>query len=199
MKDFLENESSAFSGIEWQNVLKLLEVLGESTLLTRLHIKRRYKEQATKFNATVNFLLAIDVLREEKGTLVTMGLPSKLTTDSNEKEITSDILDFILRQKNRYQNELFSYLRKFQVSDGVVVYKPIKTHRTQYSEVRNFLMEMGIITYDLHNDLYILASDYLILYALASAGDKKISPSRLRKVLNERETILAIMFRFELF
>jgi hypothetical protein len=189
MKDFLVNESNAFKGVKWQNILKLLEVLGKSKLRTRQHIKRRYKEQATKFDATVTFLLSIDVLSEEEGKLVTRGFSEKLTTNTDEKETASHILDFILKQKNNYQNELFIYLRQFKVFNGEVLYKPIKIQRTRYSEVRNLLMEMGIISYDLHNDLYILASDYLILYVLAAEGAKNILPSRLRKVLENRENI----------
>ncbi len=189
MKDFSVNNKSSFEAIQLRNIIRLISVLKESELGNRSLIEKRYKEQATDFDSTVLFLIDLGGLEEKKEKLAIGTLFGNQLESIDEKDIATRVLELILAKKSTHQNELFSYLSHFKYLNGEIEYRPDSLQRGEFSEVRNFLIEVDVVSYDATLDRYILSPEHFNLYAQASEAILKCTPDKLRNKLQNIDKI----------
>jgi len=189
MKDYLANSKNAFEPLQLRNIMHLLSVVRETRLTTKPLVKKRYSEQATDFDATLSFLFEIGVLIEDDDIIKINHAFSDQSKQLNEKEITAHIFERILKKKNAYRTELFSYFNQFKLVDGQIEYQPDTLQRSKFSNIRNFLMESGVINYDTDLDRYVVAPQYINMYAKASEADSSYTPYKLRQKLQNIDKV----------
>ena len=136
MKDYLAKSKNAFEPLQLRNIMHLLSVVRETRLTTKPLVKKRYSEQATDFDATLSFLFEIGVLIEDDDIIKINHAFSDQSKQLNETEITAHIFERILKKKNAYRTELFSYFNQFKLVDGQIEYQPDTRIRLSISLIR---------------------------------------------------------------
>ncbi len=176
-----------FEGISLHNVAVLLQLLQNSSLTEKAIIKRRYEDYARAFELTSHFLVEIGAIAErDDGSLATTLDSLDLT---NENEIVKCVVNLLLVRRSKYRNEVITYLRSFEQTQGAIVYCPPPEARGASSAVRNFLMELRVIGYDNRDARYTLSSDYYDFFVTFSVSSSILSPRRLRRIVQEQQAI----------
>ena len=168
-----DKKKNAFECLKIKQVCILLDALQHSNLKTHSHIKRVFLEDSQNFNETVDFLYRLSIVGKKKNLLVmNMELPA-----TNAVNFGASLLDLILWSRNRYRSEIFRFISCFKVVDAEISYHSPDHKRSSESAVRNFLMEMEVVHYESKTDRYMLADEYVYLYAKAHDDANKMSPS----------------------
>lgn len=186
MNGSLEQRASVFDGLQWSQVLALVDVLRECDLKSESYIEQRYKSQAAHFAPTLDFLAYLGLVKQDKGSILSH---EELRRPFTSVELRLLVLDRLLRSRGAYRTEISRYLSGFSLCKGEVSFRSNVLNRSQESAVRNFLMEMGIVSFDSHQDRYIVAPEYLPFYVQAREDTIRVSPSRIRSAVVDREEI----------
>lgn len=189
MKDYSANSKNAFESLQLRNIMHLLSVISEAKLTTKPLVKKRYSEQATDFDATLSFLFEIGGLIEEDDIIRINHMFADQSKHLKSKEIVAIIFERILKKKSVYRTDLFSYFNQFKLADGEIEYQPDTLQRSKFSNIRNFLMESGIINYDADLDRYVVAPQHINLYAKASEAASSYTPYKLKQKLQNTDKV----------
>jgi len=179
MKD--SSPKNNFESINLKNVLTLISVINDFDLGMKSIIEERFNQQGTNFDKTASFLEAIGVVKITEKEI-------RLQSDFGKPD-EKIILDAIQRDKNPYRDEILNYLSKFNHIDGVIEYKPPELYRGEFSDVRNFLIEIGVVKYENETDIYIIAPENILLFALAKEKTKPYTPARLKRTLIQQDKV----------
>ena len=163
-----------FENINYQNLEKLYELTKEGRNIS--DIKINYSRDYTYVRENLNFLFENDIF-EAQG--------DKIKIIKDEEKIFKEILiNKIFQKNNIYFVLLKQYLQNFTLDkDNKFKFKPDKNFNYQTSDVRNFLISLGIIKNE--NDEYIIINSEI----LNKIKNQKKSPSKLREELRSKEQL----------
>jgi hypothetical protein len=198
MIDSLPNSNNSFESIDLKNVLILISVLVDIDLKMKSVIRQRFNQQATNFDETVSFLQTLGSIETSEDEIRLTDDFEKLIKNSDNETLRNHILDLVLKINNPYQAEMLKYLSKFQHTSGSIDYKPTDIKRSEFSDARNFLIELEVVKYDYESDKYIVLPEHIHLFALAIEKSSTYSPAKLKRKLIQKDEIgkaaeLAIM------
>ena len=185
MTDSLLVDDDRFRRLRWSQVRELVSVLQGAQLRDLGHIRRMYLQQSENFEETRAFLDEVAGGRTgQKGT-IDVEVPS----DLDEGEIRVWILRGLVGTDNSYRRALFSYLQTYNIEGGVPRRRPRRPYRHYESNVRNFLIDLGVIGHDVDGDYYFVRSSQIDLYLAAQdwAGPRQ-TPARRALLQVERES-----------
>jgi hypothetical protein len=174
-----------FEDLTLRAALTLIETLERSKLRTEPHVRRLFCRFSQGFDAALTFLIRLRVVERSEGELVISSQPPEPT--GTKREIW--LLSRILAVRNNYRAEVFSYLRKYRVEDGDLLYHPPIELRSRESNVRNFLMELGVVHAIWNGTGYKVSPDYISLYAQAIDRQRKVSPESLVNSFAARDVL----------
>jgi len=177
--------ASAFEGVTLKRALSLVVVLKRSDLRTENQVRKAFSQHSRGFDAALSFLTRIGAIQEREGVLVIRDEPPGTDRPGQQEWL----LSLLLRRRNRYRSEILKYLRKYQICAGELAYRVPVQHRSRESDVRNFLMELGIVNYDEKTDRCVLSREYVSLYASARELGHQVSPALLTKSLAARDRL----------
>ena len=188
MNDFLGPVMSSFDGIRQSNVRCLVVLLSQMHVPTIEQVHRRYTERAERFHETLAFLLAIEAVAEKGGLLhLTPALEraSSLSKGANRKLL----LGLLTASETCYRHELFSYLSGFRITSGVISHRPYSQDRSAESGIRNYLLDLGVISFDRDGKAYALCPEYLDLYVEACRVPRRMSRRQLESRLRQQDLL----------
>lgn len=189
MKDFSEGQASPFNGLRRQQILTLLDVLQDSELKHREYIERRYLERAPRFEITLQFLTEIGAVQDDNSVLTSTPTIQVLSGHVTRQNLAQVLINLIVCGENRFRSDVFGYIEQFRVTDGRAVHRPTVEQRSAESGVRNFLMELDVVSYDASENQYVLSAEYSALYANARCPSLSVSPAELQRSRQEKEDI----------
>ena len=185
MKGSSKISNLTFGGLTMRRALALVESLQRSKLRTEPQIRKVFSQHSECFDVALAFLIRLGVVRKRGGVLALRTEPPLGSTSDRQAWLFS----LLLSVRNRYRSEIFSYLRKYRIEGGGLTYRPLVQQRSRESDVRNFLMEIGVVRYDEEGERYVLSSDYVYVYACATETRREISPDILAKSIAMRDEI----------
>ena len=175
MKDSSISNNRAFDNLGFEQVGVLLDTLKSSRLRTRPHVERKFSQQAQGFDETVAFLIRVGMVKERDDSLsMSIEWP-----ETKKAEKQACVLHSLLRVRNRYRSEVFRFVSGFAMVDGELAYFSSAQFRSSESSVRNFLMELGIVKHEPGTEKYLLAPEYVSLFASAKDDANYTAPSTL--------------------
>lgn len=179
---------SNYDGLSAKHTEVLLDLLENSSLARRPLIEKRYREQAVAFETTLHFLKSMKIVKEDRGNLEII-TPSRFSNDKSKGKWRDEILEVLIGTHSSYRKELIDYIQKYRVEDGEVEYRPQADTRAAESSLRNFLLDLGVLSYDRPNDRYVLCPEHLDLYALALQPKHPKSLAAFRHKLHSNEKV----------
>jgi hypothetical protein len=183
MNDSLAEPVSAFDNVKWSQVITLLDVLRDHDLGDAWHVERRYREFALGYPQTLAFVRAIGLVRHDGRKVIRTG------ANAMEADRTGDVLAQLVAIDTPYRDEVFRYLRTFEIIDGELVRRADIIARLRESPCRNFLMDLGIVRHRPESDDYVLDPAYVSMYAASREAAKGVSPARIQALNDKRKAI----------
>jgi hypothetical protein len=180
----------SFPRIVPRQVSVLLTTLQECKLRSIQHIEALYNERAHLFKETTQFLKDIGWLRERRGRLYTTTAATVVDfRHPQDQTLGRAITEAIAGSPTRHRTTLAQYLSRYTTSGTALVHQPSPDHRSNESQIRNFLMASGIVLYNPKDDTYHLTTDcaHLFLWAKNTTGPK--SKAALAAIGNRRDEI----------
>ncbi len=184
-----DTNASIFEGLEQGQVVALLDVLKDSKLATRSHVARRFLERASRFEVTMRFLTTIGAIRDDNSIISVAPALREIRGHQGNSDLHRELIKLLTQRKSPYRSEMFEYLSHFCVTDGRATYRPTVEDRGDESDVRNYLMELGIVSYEASEDRYVLAMEHSDLYARAKESRAPVSPSEFQARRAAKEEI----------
>lgn len=188
MNAFLETAKPPFKNLRWSRVLKFIEILSESKFTKRSFICRKYEQQFPGFDNVCQFLLALGLIIDKKDSLVLDNKKFLLPTRSAVQLRNCLLINWIVSE-SLYKKELFSYLQCFSSQEGILRYRPLPSDRTLFSDLRNFLMDLKVISYNHEAGFYELSGNDCFLYQAARTAAGTVKPATLEAALKRKKSI----------
>lgn len=182
MNDSSAQPVSAFENLKWSHVMALLNVLRDYDLREGSHVERRYKDLAQGYQQTLAFVHGIGLVRQDGREII----HARANVETNARD---DVLAQLFDVDSPYREEVFQYLRKFQIIDGEVVRRADVIARLRESSCRNFLMDLGIIRHRSSGDDYVVEPTYISLYVASREAKTGFSAARIQLLCDERKAI----------
>ena len=176
MPEYSTSKPSVYAGLRFRNISVLLGILRKLALMSPDYVKQRFLETATNFDVTLDFLEKSGLVMQTAGRVgLRPSLP--IVLDVGDNAFPRQLLSVIAGQDSVYRSELWEYLRRFAVEADTAVHRPLVEQRSSESAIRNFLMELGLVTHDKANDLYALSRDTLAVYAQSICSSAEVTPA----------------------
>ena len=86
--------------------------------------------------------------------------------------------------------DIYLYLQKFHIENGEPRYHPEPSTQHYESNIRNFLIELGIVSHNADGDYYYVTPGHIDLYVAAHDSDRRrSSPSSRASMQADRESL----------
>jgi len=188
MNDSSNGAKSNFEGLRHQQTSILIEVLRDTLGADRGFVERKYRERAIGFFETLAFLASIQAVKVHGDRLL---ITKDFTYLEKERSLgTSGAVLRLLSEKDTpYRQEMLEYINQFRVSDGSAILRPTVESRSADSAVRNYLIDLGIVSYDSTAECYRLNGENSGLFACAQQRHKGVLPSELKRRMQAQEEL----------
>jgi hypothetical protein len=157
----------------------MLELLRDVAFREAEYLRRRYAERATHFDATLAFLRNSDIVRKQGKDLQLIA--NEIFSELSRANLQHVLLQRLIARANPFRDEVLSYLRQFRIVGGKAAHRPTTEQRSGESDLRNFLMELGVVNYDKTNRQYLIAFDHYTLFIQAVRPVFPLGPLEFRK------------------
>lgn len=178
-----------FDHLRLKNLCHLISVISNAHTEMRSLIKTRYEYQCTHYDETFAFLKNLTGIKDKDGKIRLNNAFRVLAETIDEKTIASKAIIMIQKREGPYQDQLFRYLSKYRLVDGELIYRPRDADRSEFSDLRNFLIDARVVEYKSSEDRYLLKPGQAHLYANAFESTKVLEPGVLKQQLAEKAEI----------
>lgn len=187
--------ADALADLSIRQVQCLLQTLSQLKMRQRIFIESQYSLQAINFDSTVTFLENVAWVQEQDQQLSLTTKGERASHSISDLNIARTmLLEAIVAAASPYRRVLARYFQQFKPSNGDLCHRPALADRLRESGTRNFLMDLGVVTYRAADDAYLLEQDGLELYIWATVQNST-SPQRFR---TESQSRAELGFRAEL-
>lgn len=169
--------------VNLKQVQALLSILSQATVYRIALIESRYKERVPNFSETVQFLSDIGWACQNQDELTLSETSMQFAREFTiPRDIAEKLLETMTTIESEYGDLLSRYLSRFNIVGNEVENRPGTIRRLQESATRNFLMELGVVSYDGQHDRFVLDQNYGHLYVWA----KNVTGPKTKKTLETR-------------
>ncbi len=171
---------------KFKNILVLFDLLITVHQKDTQYLKQLYLQNAEDFENCVEFLLSLELIKLNSGYIeMTPHFNKFLLKRPKEEETKVFIIKKLLNKKNL---NVWRYLERFKIINDKYVFEPSVAANLEYSNIRNLLIELGFVSYNLGSNIYVITEDY-ITYFLSVMREHVLSPAKLLKILKEQNKI----------
>lgn len=186
MSDYSAIRTNLFDGLRRHNVITLLRLVSSLDVRSVEYVRHRYEEYATEFDATVDCLSQIGLIRDASDRLV----PATSVGEHSHSDVShSRAVLVAIATHHRVRPMLHDYLRTFHVTNGRMSQRASERRKSDDFSARDFLMDFDVLTFDRGKDEYVLAPDLFQLYADAHRHGNRLPPNKLEGLLDKRGEI----------
>lgn len=174
-----------FERTSLSNALALIEVIREFEVAIPSEVARRFRERASNYDQTLQFLKTIKILTLDEVSI-------RLTVEfklAKENDQVMKLIDQLFAYESMYRDEAFAYLLKFIVTKDGVRYKENSSTVSFESYVRNFLIDCGIIQRIAATGENQVCEKFLSLFSEARRNRNRVSPEKLNRKLVDNKKI----------
>jgi hypothetical protein len=170
----------ALADLGVKEVQCLLQALSQLKMRQRHFVESHYNLQATNFGVTHQFLQNVRWVQENEQQLsLTAQGEAASRSIPDLAALRTKLVESMISPNSPYRGVLVKYFLQFKPSNGEFCHHPLLADRLRESGTRNFLMDLGVVTYRATDDIYVLEQHGLELYIWATV-ESSSSPRRFR-------------------
>jgi hypothetical protein len=177
---------SHFEKILLANLHLLWKIIDRSKIKQKAYIQDKYSEYGLSFNETLSFLIATNVVKQNKDELK----PSRhfrVESDSLD-DFRRSFLRFLFSANASVSNELAKFLLNFHNHDSEISFRPTPLEKIAFSDARNLLFELEFIILSTDGRDYLVNPTHWSLFSISSTS-KVLSYKAFKKAQLQREQI----------
>lgn len=179
--------------ISVNQVVLISQIINESSLMQQEFIEAKYLRTMQNYQATIDFLRELKLVRISKDKIVIKSAYKQLLHDikysSQPKEMAIRFLvKNIFKSSSQFREYAHEFFSKFSLRDDCYEFKPTLKQKLEYSGIRNFLMDLGLLDYDVTNTKYVIRDNFVVAYPELEKGFH-ISEQHFRKIQKLKEKI----------
>lgn len=176
--------------LETKQIQCLLSILFQSTMRGKHFVESAYSERARNFVETLQFLKDMNWVKEQHGELALSDAGSSAyAVAQDDEEIRQRLSEVLIAEVSPYRADLADYLLRFSLSGSNLAYRPSLSERLQQSPLRNFLMDIRIVTYRADDETYLLEESAADLYVWAINFRRATSKEMLQSDAKRKEQL----------
>lgn len=154
-----------FEKIHLNQINCVLQLLANVKNRDLVYLERLYRNSAENFDETVKFLELARLVEVKVSSLrcsasLNNFLKELRILDRKEESIKKFIITNLMTN-NEISSKCLDYLNKFKLKKGRIIYQPSKVENLRNSGVRNFLMELEIVSLQTKG-FYLFSGDWII-------------------------------------
>lgn len=190
MSGFSDEQRRTLARVTLRQIQELLKILNTVKLCRLPFIEGVYKETAQYFHETLKFAVDLELVSVEGGEVIVSDECRLLYQASpTAPEIAMRILDRLLNRSTGVSAGVAEYLSQFNLVGDELEHRPSTHARLRDSAVRDFLMELGVVFYDLHKDRFVLTPDGVHCYLWSKNVRGLKSKRALSRVLKQKDEL----------
>jgi hypothetical protein len=179
-----------FDKLSVEQIFIFSEIIGESKLLQKEFIEKKFSKMAQNFSETVGFLEELDLIKISSNLIVLqpkfkLFLDSLTNTSQPKQMVKQFITKCVLNDKMSTSNYVTQFLSHFNFIDDHYEFMPNTSQRLEYSGLRNFLIDLEFLHLDYNETKYIIADDYALTFAEINVS-RQVSPIEFLKTHQKR-------------
>lgn len=181
---------SDYADISYKQLKTLLAIVDTANDKTIERIGTLYRQRGQKYKTTLDFAKGIKLLNVRNGKVSKGSGINKVLNGSplSDEKLKGTLVDLVLNTKNSFHKETQNYLENFAFDKTTYLFKPKTTKGVQYSGIRNFLVELGLVKYDGTNKVYTIAPKYLNSFAERKT-EAVVHPDELKVILKKKDEL----------
>ncbi len=169
-----------FGTLRVKNIQGLLLTIQQANIRDRSYIQHIYSQSCENYNTTLSFLEEIGVLLIEGRNIAitpqSHAIFNILTNSDKPLDILrSFLIQQLLNKHNSCSTSVNEFLSRFTLHDDKALFIPDYSENIHFADLRNFLMDLGLVEYDHKRPQYLLRIDNLP----PATTPSKLSPSLL--------------------
>jgi hypothetical protein len=186
----------SFNRISVKQILVFSETINELSVLQKELIEKRYLENAENFDKTLEFLKQLDLIDIKENRVIPEPDFKPLLVDLKKCQnqyllIQQFIIEVFINRKNLFSKYTSEFISKFCLLNEKYQFKPNTLERLKYSDLRNFLIDLGFIYLDLNENgenRYVISDDYLYNY-IGFKESYEVSLDEFEKIMEKKKEI----------
>lgn len=175
-----------FEKISFKQIKVLSEIFAKSTLRETEFIKEKYLRMSSNFEETVEFLNMIGLIVKSRNGISQQPLYQSIL--KKEKETKKFLVDIFIVQKNPFTDYLMEFFSLFKLINQRYELKPNTAQRLKYSGLRNFLIDLGFLSYDSAHKKYVISDEYFLIYS-ELRKHYQLSLDKFLKIIQKQDKI----------
>ncbi len=177
-----------FAKLETKQIQCLLNILSQTTMHGKEYVETAYSERARNFVETLQFLKHMNWVKERHGELA-LSNAEFTAYAADDGEIRKRLTEALIADVSPYRANLADYLLRFSLRGSNLAYRPSLSERLQQSPLRNFLMDIRVVTYRAADDTYLLEEGAADLYVWAINFGRSTSKEILQSDAKRKEQL----------
>lgn len=190
-----------FSRILWGQILVLCRALRVSSSSNLEIVERWYNSESVNFKETLDFLLSLRVVTVKSNKILPIPALKKVIALDDES-IRRFFVTTLFQKKGNLMKYFGEYLNNFELHGDVYRFIPSVHERLKYSGIRNFLVSLGVITFESSYNGYTVArelSAYLLDRNKILSYDKFVKKIRASEALGYAAELMVFKHEKEKF
>ncbi len=176
--------------IETKQLQRFLQILANSELNGILFIEADYRDQGQNFKETLKFLTEIRWVREQDGKLYLTAEGEVAAAQANDDaETRKRLVESMIGETSPYHSQVAEYIKQFEKADSGLVHQPALSKRLGESPLRNFMMDLGLVSYRASDDKYQLKEEGINLFVWAKAIGRYGSREQHARIARQKEKL----------
>lgn len=159
--------------------------MSESELQNENYIKSKYIDKALYFDETKNFLKYLKIVHSVEDELI---FDKSFTFVTSFDDFKIKILEIIFRTKGEILNQLTDFLSNFKIESEGIIFSASLMDKIKYSDIRNILLELELISIHSNNNSYILNNKYVDNY-IKNIDQTTLSLEAFKKKQNAQDEL----------
>jgi hypothetical protein len=169
-----------------RQIRELVGILQHTTLHRKPFVEASYKEHAQHFLETTQFLKDMGwILDDGEELSISDVCRAFITSLMNDEYLAGKIIETMTSPSCPYEKLVAKYLVQFKIAGENIINRPSQRIRLLESPVRNFLMDLRIVSYRKSHDDFVLTRGYAHLYFWA----RNVQGERSKETFDARSSL----------
>lgn len=142
-----------FNKILWEQILALCKALRSSSSFNLKTVERWYNAESLNFKETLDFFLELGIVKV-KSDKILLSKSLQKTIILDDESIKHFFIDTLFQKKSNLEKYFGEFFDNFELRGNFYTFLPSTKERLKYSGIRNFLISIGVLTFEPNRNGY---------------------------------------------